>query len=55
MNPDLLSSLSFPATKTDVVAEAEAQGAPQEVLDALQAAGRESFESVDDVLEAVRA
>lgn len=54
MNPDLISSLTFPATKADVVAEAEAQGAPQEVIDALQAAHLESFESVDAVLEAAR-
>jgi hypothetical protein len=40
-----LQHLEFPASKLDVIAEAEAHGAPQELIESLQRADSEGFES----------
>ena len=40
-----LQHLEFPASKLDVIAEAEVQGAPQELIESLQRVSSEGFES----------
>jgi hypothetical protein len=46
--------IAFPASKASVVADVELRGAPQSVLDALQAAPAESFEGLAEALESLR-
>lgn len=40
-----LGDLEFPATKLDVIATAESNGAPQDTLECLQAVRGEQFDS----------
>jgi hypothetical protein len=47
-NPD------FPAGKDEVVNQVQNNGAPQEVVDAVKNSSTETFNSADDVLQAVR-
>ncbi len=49
------SGVQYPATKADVIAHAEDQGAPQEMIEALQRAQTESFPNPDEVRQAVEA
>ena len=49
-----LQGLELPASKLDVIATAEANGAPHEVLELLQRLGSERIESVADVEAGVR-
>jgi len=49
-----LPNLDFPAGKDQVVSEVQNNGAPQEVIDAVKNSGTETFNSADDVLQAVR-
>lgn len=44
-----LSGASYPASKADLIALAEANGAPDEIIQALQAAGAEQFDGPDAV------
>ena len=44
-----LSGASYPASKADLVALAEANGAPEEIIEALQASGAEQFDGPDAV------
>jgi hypothetical protein len=48
-----LSGIEYPASKSDVIATAEANGAPQEILEALQAADGEEFDGPDEVQAAL--
>ena len=49
-----LPNLDFPAGKDQVVSEVQDNGAPQEVIDAVKNSGTETFNSADEVLQAVR-
>jgi len=49
-----LPNLDFPAGKDQVVSEVQDNGAPQEVVDAVKNSGTETFNSADEVLQAVR-
>ncbi len=48
-----LKGASYPAAKNDLVALAESNGAPDEILDALRNAGATSFDGPDDVQRAL--
>ena len=39
-----LKGVDYPATKDDLVSVAQSNGAPQEIVDALQSAKKDSFE-----------
>ena len=49
-----LPNLDFPAGKDQVVSEVQNNGAPQEVVDAVKNSGKDTFNSADEVLQAVR-
>ena len=49
-----LPNLDFPAGKDQVVSEVQNNGAPQEVIDAVKNSGTETFNSADEVLQAVQ-
>ena len=49
-----LPNLDFPAGKDEVVNQAQNNNAPQEVIDAVKNSGTETFNSADEVLQAVR-
>ena len=49
-----LPNLDFPAGKDQVVSEVQNNGAPQEVGDAVKNSGTDTFNSADEVLQAVR-
>jgi Protein of unknown function (DUF2795) len=49
-----LPNLDFPAGKDEVVNQAQNNGAPQEVIDAVKNSSTETFNSADEVLQAVR-
>jgi hypothetical protein len=49
-----LPNLDFPASKDEVVNQVQSNGAPQEVIDAVKNSSTETFNSADDVLQAVR-
>ena len=53
MDDEYLAHVQYPATKVDVIASAEREGAPQETIEALQRADAESFASVEEVRQAV--
>jgi hypothetical protein len=48
-----LSGIEYPASKDDVIATAESNGAPQEIIEALQSADREQFDGPDEVQAAL--
>ena len=49
-----LPNLDFPASKEEVVSTAQSNDAPQEVVDRIRNSGEESFNSADEVLQAVQ-
>ena len=49
-----LPDTDFPAGKDEVVNQVQDNGAPQEVIDAVKNSGTETFNSADEVLQAVR-
>ena len=49
-----LPNLDFPAGKDQVVSEFQNNGAPQEVIDGVKNSSTETFNSADEVLQAVR-
>jgi hypothetical protein len=49
-----LPNLNFPAGKDQVVSEIQNNGAPQEVIDGVKNSSTETFNSADEVLQAVR-
>ena len=48
-----LKGAGYPASKSDLVALAQANGAPEEVIEALQAADAEQFDGPDTVQRAL--
>ena len=48
-----LGGVDYPASKDEVIATAESNGAPQEIVDALQSADAEQFDGPDDVMGAL--
>jgi hypothetical protein len=48
-----LGGVDYPATKDDVVATAESNGAPQEIIEALQRTDATQFDGPDDVMAAL--
>jgi hypothetical protein len=49
-----LPDLNFPASKDEVLTEVQNNDAPQEVVDQIRNSGNDTFNSADDVLQAVR-
>ena len=49
-----LPNMDFPAGKDQVVSEVQNNGAPQEVVDGVKNSGTETFNSADEVLQAVQ-
>jgi hypothetical protein len=49
-----MPNLDFPAGKDQVVSEVENNGAPQEVVDGVKNSGTETFNSANEVLQAVQ-
>jgi hypothetical protein len=48
-----LSGVDYPASKADVVATAEENGAPQEIVEAIQQMDGDQFDGPDDVMKAL--
>lgn len=48
-----LSGVDYPATKQDLIAAAESNGAPQEIIEALQSADKEQFDGPSAVQQAL--
>jgi len=48
-----LSGVDYPASKDEVISTAESNGAPQEIIEALQRADADQFDGPDDVMEAL--
>jgi hypothetical protein len=48
-----LSGVDYPASKDEVIATAESNDAPQEIIEALQQTGAARFEGPDDVMAAL--
>ena len=48
-----LSGVDYPAAKDDVVASAQSNGAPQEIIEALQRTNAQQFDGPDDVMAAL--
>ncbi len=48
-----LKGIDYPASKDEVIATAESNDAPQEILEALQAMDGTDFEGPDDVMGAL--
>lgn len=48
-----LSGVDYPASKDDLLATAKKQGAPDDVLSALESAGEDSFDSPTAVSSAI--
>jgi hypothetical protein len=49
-----LPGVDFPAGKDEVVNQVQSNGAPQEVVEAVENSSTETYNSADDVLQAVR-
>jgi hypothetical protein len=48
-----LRGMDYPATKDELVATAESNDAPQEIIEALQQMDGDQFDGPDDVMEAL--
>ena len=48
-----LAGVDYPAAKDDVIRTAESNGAPQEIIEALQRIDATQFDGPDDVQEAL--
>lgn len=48
-----LSGMTYPASRDEVVAKAEQNGAPDEILEPLRSLSRDEFDGPDDVMEAL--
>jgi hypothetical protein len=48
-----LKGIDYPASKDELIATAESNDAPQEILEALQAMDGTEFEGPDDVMDAL--
>ncbi|MDQ3822792.1 MAG: DUF2795 domain-containing protein [Actinomycetota bacterium] len=49
-----LKGISYPATKDELVATAERNGAGDDVVEVLREAARDRFDGPDDVMEALK-
>ena len=49
-----LPNLNYPASKEEVASTAHSNDAPQEVVDRIRNSGKDTFNSADEVLQAVR-
>ena len=49
-----LPDVNFPADKDEVVSNLQSNAAPQEMVDRVKNAGAETFNSADEVLQAVK-
>ena len=49
-----LPNVNFPANKEEVASTAQSNDAPQEVVDNIRNAGTDTFNSADEVLQAVQ-
>ena len=49
-----LQGIDFPASKEEVASNAESNGAPQEVVDQIRNASNDTFNSADEVTQAVQ-
>jgi hypothetical protein len=49
-----LPDLNFPAGKEEVLSTVQSNGAPQEVIDQIRNAGPDTFNSPEEVLQAVQ-
>jgi Protein of unknown function (DUF2795) len=49
-----LKGANYPASRDDLVAKARDNGAPDDVVAALERAGRDRFDGPDKVMEAVK-
>lgn len=48
-----LSGVDYPASKDEIIATAEQNDAPQEIIEALQRMDGDQFDGPDDVMEAL--
>jgi hypothetical protein len=48
-----LSGVDYPASKDEIVSSAESNGAPQEIIEALQQTEAVQFDGPDEVMEAL--
>jgi hypothetical protein len=49
-----IPNVNFPASKDEVLADAQNNDAPQEVLDGIRNSGKDTFNSANEVLQAVQ-
>ena len=49
-----LPNVNFPASKDEVLSDAQSNDAPQEVVDRIRNSGKDTFNSADEVLQAVQ-
>jgi Protein of unknown function (DUF2795) len=49
-----LPNINFPASKEEVASTAQSNDAPQEVVDRIRNSGKDTFNSADEVLQAVQ-
>ena len=49
-----LPNLDFPASREEVVSTVQSNDAPQEVVDRVRNSGKDTFNSADEVLQAVQ-
>lgn len=49
-----LPNMDFPAGKDEVLSEIQNNGAPQELIDGVKNSGTETFNSADEVTQAVK-
>ena len=49
-----LPNMNFPASKDDVLTEAQSNDAPKEVVDGIRNSGKDTFNSADEVLQEVQ-
>jgi hypothetical protein len=49
-----IPNVNFPASKEEVASSAQSNDAPQEVVDRIRNAGTDTFNSSDEVLQAVQ-
>jgi len=49
-----IPNVNFPASKDEVLSDAQNNEAPQEVVDGIRNSGKDTFNSADEVLQAVQ-
>ena len=49
-----LPNVNFPASKDEVLSDAQSNDAPKEVVDGIRNSGKDTFNSADEVLQAVQ-